>query len=85
MPAWIVRPPGFDPDGVYPAVLNIHGGPFTQYGDRFFDEFQMYAAAGYVVLFANPRGSSGYDEAWGRAIRGPVEGGPAGARSITTT
>jgi dipeptidyl aminopeptidase/acylaminoacyl peptidase len=76
VPAWIVRPPGFDPDEVYPAVLNIHGGPFTQYGDRFFDEFQMYAAAGYVVLFANPRGSSGHDEAWGRAIRGPVEGGP---------
>jgi dipeptidyl aminopeptidase/acylaminoacyl peptidase len=76
VPAWIMRPPGFDPDGSYPAVLTIHGGPFTQYGDRFFDEFQMYAAAGYVVVYANPRGSSGYDEAWGRAIRGPVEGGP---------
>jgi dipeptidyl aminopeptidase/acylaminoacyl peptidase len=76
VPAWVLRPPGFDPDEVYPAVLNIHGGPFTQYGERFFDEFQMYAAAGYVVLYANPRGSSGYDESWGRAIRGPVEGGP---------
>jgi dipeptidyl aminopeptidase/acylaminoacyl peptidase len=76
VPAWVLRPPGFDPDETYPAVLNIHGGPYTQYGDRFFDEFQMYAAAGYVVLYANPRGSSGYDESWGRAIRGPVEGGP---------
>jgi dipeptidyl aminopeptidase/acylaminoacyl peptidase len=76
VPAWVVRPPGFDPDTLYPAVLNIHGGPFTQYGDRFFDEFQMYAAAGYVVVYANPRGSSGYEESWGRAIRGPVEGGP---------
>jgi len=57
-------------------VLNIHGGPFTQYGDKFFDEFQVEAGAGYVVLYANPRGSSGYSEGWGRAIRGPVEGGP---------
>ncbi|MEP6759311.1 MAG: S9 family peptidase [Actinomycetota bacterium] len=76
VPGWIIRPPGFDPDRQYPAVLNIHGGPFTQYGDRFFDEFQVAAGAGYVVLYANPRGSSGYSEAWGRAIRGPVEGGP---------
>ncbi len=75
VPAWVIRPPDFDPDTLYPAVLTIHGGPFTQYGDRFFDEFQMYAAAGYVVLYANPRGSSGYDEDWGRAIRGPVGGG----------
>ena len=76
VPAWIIRPPGFDPDQLYPAVLNIHGGPFTQYGDKFFDEFQVEAGAGYVVLYANPRGSSGYSEGWGRAIRGPVEGGP---------
>ena len=77
VPAWVLRPPGFDPDETYPAVLNIHGGPFTQYGDRFFDEFQVYAGAGYVVLYANPRGSSGYSEAWGRAIRGPVgDAGP---------
>ena len=76
VPAWVIRPPGFDPDRLYPAILNIHGGPFTQYGDRFFDEFQVEAGAGYVVLFANPRGSSGYTEEWGRAIRGPVEGGP---------
>ena len=76
VPAWIIRPPGFDADQLYPAVLNIHGGPFTQYGDKFFDEFQVEAGAGYVVLYANPRGSSGYSEDWGRAIRGPVEGGP---------
>jgi dipeptidyl aminopeptidase/acylaminoacyl peptidase len=76
VPAWIMRPPAFDPDQLYPAVLNIHGGPFTQYGDKFFDEFQVEAGAGYVVLYANPRGSSGYAEDWGRAIRGPVEGGP---------
>jgi dipeptidyl aminopeptidase/acylaminoacyl peptidase len=54
----------------------VHGGPFTQYGTGFFDEFQVYAGAGYAVLFSNPRGGSGYSEEWGRAIRGPVEGGP---------
>ncbi|MEY2567163.1 MAG: hypothetical protein QOE35_1692 [Actinomycetota bacterium] len=69
--AWLMRPAGFTPGGRYPMLLNIHGGPFTQYGNRFFDEFQVQAGAGYAVLYANPRGSSGYSEAWGRAIRGP--------------
>jgi dipeptidyl aminopeptidase/acylaminoacyl peptidase len=74
--AWVMRPVGFEPGRRYPTLLEIHGGPFAQYGNRFFDEFQVYARAGYVVLYANPRGSSGYSEAWGRAIRGPAEGGP---------
>ena len=74
--AWVVRPAGFDETQRYPVLLNIHGGPFTQYGNRLFDEFQVYAAAGYVVLYSNPRGSSGYSENDGRAIRGPVQGGP---------
>jgi dipeptidyl aminopeptidase/acylaminoacyl peptidase len=73
--AWALRPVGFEPGRRYPVLLNVHGGPFSQYGSRFFDEFQVYAEAGYVVLFSNPRGSSGYGEEWGRAIRGPVEGG----------
>jgi dipeptidyl aminopeptidase/acylaminoacyl peptidase len=51
-------------------LLNIHGGPFTQYGNGFFDEFQVEAGGGYAVVYCNPRGSSGYSEAWGRAIRG---------------
>jgi dipeptidyl aminopeptidase/acylaminoacyl peptidase len=72
--AWIVRPPGFEAGKRYPALLNIHGGPFSQYTTAFFDEFQVYAAAGYVVLYSNPRGSSGYTEEWGRAIRGPSNG-----------
>jgi len=75
--AWIVRPPGFDPKKRYPVILTIHGGPFAQYGTGFFDEVQVMAAGGYVVLFSNPRGGSGYSEAWGRAIRGPVgDAGP---------
>jgi dipeptidyl aminopeptidase/acylaminoacyl peptidase len=68
--AWLMRPVGAEPGRRYPTLLNIHGGPFTQYGNRLFDEFQVQAAAGYAVLYANPRGSSGYSEAWGRAIRG---------------
>jgi dipeptidyl aminopeptidase/acylaminoacyl peptidase len=69
--AWLLTPPDLDEGKRYPALLNIHGGPHTQYGDRFFDEFQIQAAAGYVVLFSNPRGSSGREQAWGRAIAGP--------------
>ena len=74
--AWIMRPAGFEKNEKYPVLLNIHGGPFTQYGNRFFDEFQVYTGAGYVVVYSNPRGSSGYSEDWARAIRGPSEGGP---------
>jgi dipeptidyl aminopeptidase/acylaminoacyl peptidase len=73
--AWIIRPLGFEEGRRYPVLLNVHGGPFAQYGNRFFDEFQVQAGAGYAVLYSNPRGSSGYSEAWGRAIRGPIEGG----------
>jgi dipeptidyl aminopeptidase/acylaminoacyl peptidase len=76
--AWIVRPPGFEEGTRYPALLTIHGGPFTQYGTGFFDEIQVMASAGYVVLFSNPRGGSGYSEEHGRAIRGPVGGAGPG-------
>lgn len=75
--AWIVRPPGFEEGPRYPAILTIHGGPFAQYGTGFFDEVQVMASGGYVVLFSNPRGGSGYSEAHARAIRGPVgDAGP---------
>jgi len=73
--AWLVRPHDLKDGERYPLLLNIHGGPFTQYGNKFFDEFQAYARAGYAVVYSNPRGSSGYSEDWGRAIRGPVDGG----------
>ncbi len=74
--AWLVRPDGFEEGKRYPVLLSVHGGPFTQYGTGFFDEFQVYAQAGYAVLYSNPRGGSGHTEEWGRAIRGPIEGGP---------
>jgi dipeptidyl aminopeptidase/acylaminoacyl peptidase len=69
--AWIMRPAGWEPGRRYPTLLDVHGGPFTQYGYRFLDELQMQAGAGFAVVFCNPRGSSGYTESWGRAIRGP--------------
>jgi dipeptidyl aminopeptidase/acylaminoacyl peptidase len=75
--AWVVRPAGFEPGAKYPTLLSIHGGPFSQYATGFFDEFQAYAGGGYVVLFSNPRGGSGYSEEHGRAIRGPLnDAGP---------
>jgi len=66
--AWIMRPADFDPQERYPVLLNVHGGPFTQYGEYFFDEAQMQAAAGFVVVMGNPRGGSGRDTAWGRQV-----------------
>lgn len=59
---WIIKPPGFDPVRKYPLILEIHGGPFAAYGPSFAAELQLYAAAGYVVLYVNPRGSTGYGE-----------------------
>lgn len=69
--AWIMRPADFDETQRYPVLLNVHGGPHTQYGERFFDEFQMQAAAGFVVVLGNPRGGSGRHTGWGQAILGP--------------
>ena len=68
---WAIRPVGARPGTSYPALLNVHGGPFTQYGNRFVDDFQLQASAGFGVLYCNPRGSAGYSERWGRAIRWP--------------
>jgi len=76
--AWIMHPAAYEPGVRYPALLNVHGGPFTQYGNKFFDEFQVQAGAGYAVIYSNPRGSSGYSEEWGRAIRGIGNGDPNG-------
>lgn len=65
---WVVKPPGFEPGKKYPMILEIHGGPFADYGDRFTAEIQLYAAQGYVVLYSNPRGSTSYGEEFGNLI-----------------
>ena len=67
---WIITPPGFDPSRKYPSILEIHGGPLTQYGKFFMHEFYYLAAHGYVVYFCNPRGGRGYGEAHSSAIWG---------------
>jgi dipeptidyl aminopeptidase/acylaminoacyl peptidase len=65
---WILKPPGFDPQKKYPSILEIHGGPLTQYGFFFMHEFYFLAAQGYVVYFCNPRGGRGYGEEHAKAI-----------------
>jgi dipeptidyl aminopeptidase/acylaminoacyl peptidase len=65
---WIVQPPDFDPAKKYPLILEIHGGPFGDYGDRFDFEKQVWASMGYVVLYTNPRGSTGYGEEFANLI-----------------
>ena len=65
---WIVKPPDFDPAKKYPLILEIHGGPFANYGDRFDTIKQIWAAQGYVVLYVNPRGSTSYGEEFANLI-----------------
>ncbi|QVL33724.1 S9 family peptidase [Telmatocola sphagniphila] len=71
---WIVKPPHFDAKKKYPLILEIHGGPYANYGERFSAEIQLYAAAGYVVLYTNPRGSTGYGEEFAQQINGKYPG-----------
>jgi acylaminoacyl-peptidase len=65
---WLVKPPGFDPAKKYPLLLEIHGGPHTAYGPVFSVEMQRYAAAGYLVMYTNPRGSTSYGEDFANSI-----------------
>ena len=65
---WLVKPPNFDATKKYPLILEIHGGPFATYGPHFSAEVQLYAAAGYVVLYSNPRGSTSYGDAFANEI-----------------
>ncbi len=76
VPGWLLLPPGFEPNGTFPFVLYVHGGPHAQYGNVLFHELQWLAAQGYVVAYTNPRGSKGYGEAHTKAIIGDW-GGPA--------
>jgi dipeptidyl aminopeptidase/acylaminoacyl peptidase len=66
---WIVKPPDFDPAKRYPLILSIHGGPHSMYNVGFNFAYQEHAANGYVVLYTNPRGSTGYGSAFGNAIK----------------
>jgi dipeptidyl aminopeptidase/acylaminoacyl peptidase len=71
---WIVKPPDFNPSKKYPLILYIHGGPHAMYGIGFNFEFQNHAAENYVVLYTNPRGSSGYGKQFGNAINNNYPG-----------
>jgi dipeptidyl aminopeptidase/acylaminoacyl peptidase len=67
---WLLKPESFDPGRLHPLVLEVHGGPHGQYGWAFFHELQMLAGMGYMVLYANPRGSDGYGERFrGEVVR----------------
>jgi acylaminoacyl-peptidase len=65
---WLVKPPNFDPSKKYPLILEIHGGPFSNYGFRFSAEIQLFASKGYVVLYTNPRGSTSYGKEFANLI-----------------
>lgn len=66
---WILKPYGFKENRRYPAILYIHGGPSTSYGEGFIHEFHVLSGEGYVIIYTNPRGSTGYSQDF-RDIRG---------------
>ncbi len=67
--AWLVTPPDFDRNKKYPLILEIHGGPYAAYGPTFATDMQLYASAGYVVLYTNPRGSTSYGAEFANLIQ----------------
>ncbi|HUQ45852.1 MAG TPA: S9 family peptidase [Gemmatimonadaceae bacterium] len=71
---WIVRPPDYTPGRKYPLMLEIHGGPHSMYNTGFSFSRQDHAANGYVTLYTNPRGSTGYGSAFGNAIKNAYPG-----------
>jgi dipeptidyl aminopeptidase/acylaminoacyl peptidase len=66
---WYITPPDFEPSRKYPMQLHIHGGPHSMYGVGFNFGWQEHAAHDYVILYTNPRGSTGYGSAFGNAIK----------------
>jgi dipeptidyl aminopeptidase/acylaminoacyl peptidase len=68
VPSWIMLPPGYQDGSRVPTILEIHGGPYASYGPHFSTDYQLYAASGYAVLFTNPRGSTGYGQAFADGI-----------------
>jgi len=75
---WYLLPPGYDPSRSWPAILEVHGGPHAAYGPRWDIEKQLYAAAGYVVVMVNPRGSTGYGSDFIAEIFGAYPGKDVG-------
>ncbi|HZG88601.1 MAG TPA: S9 family peptidase [Pseudonocardia sp.] len=69
--AWLVRPAEVPAGRRLPVLLSIHGGPMSQYTNGWFDEFQLWVAAGYAVVYCNPHGSTGQTDAWARSVRPP--------------
>ena len=65
---WIVKPPNFDDSKKYPLIVEIHGGPHTNYGFHFSSEVQLFASKDYVVLYTNPRGSTSYGKEFANLI-----------------
>jgi dipeptidyl aminopeptidase/acylaminoacyl peptidase len=65
---WIVKPPYYNSTKPYPLLVENHGGPISNYGDRFSPEIQLYAADGYLVFYPNPRGSTSYGEEFGNLL-----------------
>ena len=72
---WVVTPPNFNPDRTYPLMVEIHGGPISNYGPWFSAEVQLYAADGYVVFYPNARGSTSYGEEFGNLLYNNFSGG----------
>ena len=68
VPSWILLPPTYKTGDRVPTILEIHGGPYAAYGPHFSTDYQQYAAAGYAVLYTNPRGSTGYGQAFADGI-----------------
>jgi len=71
---WLVKPPDFDPSKKYPLILDIHGGPHAMYNTGFSFARQDHAAHGYLVLYTNPRGSTGHGSAFGNATKNAYPG-----------
>ncbi|HMB69982.1 MAG TPA: S9 family peptidase [bacterium] len=68
--AWVLKPPGFRKGKKYPCLIEVHGGPMTQYGESWFHEMHVLAAKGWVVAYCNPRGSSGRGMKFANVIDG---------------
>jgi dipeptidyl aminopeptidase/acylaminoacyl peptidase len=71
---FVVKPHNFDASKKYPLILNVHGGPQSQWADSFRGDWQVYPGAGYVVAFPNPHGSTGYGQDYTAAISGDWNG-----------